>query len=94
MALLGNCISAHEDISTSIQETEELKTLWAFNDGDTLQMTLQDLKKLRLQGAIFVQTIFNIEAQLKSQESNIKLTKDDFIQLIDSSSEIKCWKEV
>ena len=56
-------------------------------------MTLQELKKLRLQGAMFVQVVFSIEAQLKSQESNIKLTKADFIKLINDNSEVKCWEE-
>lgn len=92
LALLGNAIAAQEDIATFSPETS-LKTLWAFNDGDTLEMTLQELKKLRLQGAMFVQVVFSIEAQLKSQENNIKLTKDDFIELINSNSEIKCWEE-
>lgn len=92
LALLGNCIAAHEDASTFSLE-EELKTLWAFNDGDTLEMNLTELKKLRLQGAMFVQAVFNIEAQLKTQESNVKFTKDDFIELINSNSDIKCWQE-
>lgn len=93
LALLGNAIAAQEDIATFSPETEEIKTLWAFNDGDTLEMTLQELKKLRLQGAMFVQAVFSIEAQLKSQENNIKLTKTDFIKLINDNSEIKCWEE-
>lgn len=92
LALLGNCIAAHEDASTFSPE-EELKTLWAFNDGDTLEMNLTELKKLRLQGAMFVQAVFNIEAQLKTQESNVKFTKNDFIELINSNSDIKCWEE-
>ena len=92
LALLGNAIAAQEDIATFSPETS-LKTLWAFNDGDTLEMTLQELKKLRLQGAMFVQVVFSIEAQLKSQESNIKLTKADFIKLINDNSEVKCWEE-
>lgn len=92
LALLGNAIAAQEDIATFSPETS-LKTLWAFNDGDTLEMTLQELKKLRLQGAMFVQIVFSIEAQLKSQESNIKLTKADFIKLINDNSEVKCWEE-
>lgn len=91
LALLGNCIAAHEDVATFSQETEELKTLWAFNDGDTLEMNLTELKKLRLQGAMFVQAVFDIEAQLKSQDINIKFTKEDFIKLINENSEIKCW---
>lgn len=93
LALLGNCIAAHEDATNFSPEREELKTLWAFNDGDALEMTLVELKKLRLQGAMFVQTIFNIEAQLKAQESNIKFTKTDFMELINSNSDIKCWQE-
>ena len=93
LALLGNCIAAHEDATSFSLEREELKTLWAFNDGDTLEMTLQELKKLRLQGAMFVQVVFSIEAQLKSQENNIKLTKADFIKLINDNSDVKCWEE-
>lgn len=91
LALLGNCIAAHEDVATFSQETEELKTLWAFNDGDTLEMNLTELKKLRLQGAMFVQVVFSVEAQLKAQDSNIKFTKSDFIELINFNSDIKCW---
>ena len=92
LALLGNCIAAHEDASTFSPEGE-LKTLWAFNDGDTLEMNLTELKKLRLQGAMFVQAVFNIESQLKARESNVKFTKNDFIELINSNSDIKCWEE-
>lgn len=91
LALLGNCIAAHEDASTFSPEGE-LKILWAFNDGDTLEMNLTELKKLRLQGAMFVQAVFNIESQLKAQESNVKFTKNDFIELINSNSDIKCWE--
>lgn len=94
LALLGNCIAAHEDAATFSQETEELKTLWAFNDGDALEMNLTELKKIRLQGAIFVQIVFSVEAQLKAQESNIKFTKNNFIELINSNSEIKCWEDL
>lgn len=93
LALLGNCIAAHED-ATNFSPEGALTTLWAFNDGDALEMTLPELKKLRLQGAMFVQTIFNVEAQLKTQESNIKFTKADFIELINSNSDIKCWQEL
>ena len=93
LALLGNCIAAHED-ATNFSPEGALTTLWAFNDGDALEMTLPELKKLRLQGAMFVQAIFNVEAQLKTQESNIKFTKADFIELINSNSDIKCWQEL
>lgn len=89
LALLGNCISAHEDIATF--SSEELKTTWAFNDGDILEMNLSELKKLRLQGAMFVQTVFNVEAILKGLDSNIKLTKNEFIELINENSNVKCW---
>lgn len=89
LALLGNCISAHEDIATF--SSEELKTAWAFNDGDILELNLSELKKLRLQGAMFVQTVFNVEAILKGLDSNIKLTKNDFIELINENSNVKCW---
>nr|DAV07629.1 MAG TPA: hypothetical protein [Caudoviricetes sp.] len=92
LALLGNAIAAQEDIAAFSQKID-LKTLWAFNDGDTLEMTLQELKKLRLQGAMFVQVVFTIEAQLKAQASNVKFTKVDFIKLINDNSDVKCWEE-
>lgn len=91
LALLGNAIAAHGDIVA--MGKKDFKTSWSFNDDDVLEMELEELKVLRFRGAIFIQALFNIEAELKSQDSNINLTKQNFIDLINKNSDVKCWTE-
>lgn len=89
LTLLGNAIAANEDAVTfSVVPV----THWSFNDNDVVEMSLNELKKLRIAGATFVQAIFKIEAILKSSKPNILFTKEEFIQKIDENSIVKCFK--
>lgn len=91
LALLGNAIAANEDTTTySIIPV----THWSFNDGDVVELSLEELKKLRVQGAIFVQAIFTVEAILKASKPNISLAKQIFIEKINEISSVKCYEEV
>lgn len=88
LALLGNAIAANEDAQpfATIPVTH-----WSFNDNDVIEMSLDQLKKLRIYGATFVQAIFKVEAQLKASNPNVQLTKQDFILKINEISEVKCF---
>ena len=89
LTLLGNAIAANEDAVTfSVVPV----THWSFNDNDVVEMSLNELKRLRIAGATFVQAIFKIEAILKSSKPNILFTKEEFIQKIDETSIVKCFK--
>ena len=89
LALLGNAIAANEDAQPFATVPV---THWSFNDGDIVEMSLDELKKLRVDGATFVQAIFTVEAQLKASETNILLEKQDFIKKVDELSTVKCFK--
>ena len=86
LALLGNAIAANEDAQVY---SKTPVTHWSFNDNDVVEMSLDELKKLRIDGATFVQTIFIVEAQLKASVSNLKLTKEEFISKINEISTVK-----
>lgn len=90
LALLGNAIAANEDAQPFATTPV---THWSFNDHDVVEMSLDELKKLRIDGATFVQAVFIIEAQLKATQPNILLEKQDFIEKIDELSTVKCFKE-
>lgn len=89
LALLGNAIAANEDAQPFATVPV---THWSFNDNDVVEMSLDELKKLRIDGATFVQTIFIVEAQLKASLPNILLEKQDFIKKVDELSTVKCFK--
>ena len=89
LAFLGNAIAANEDAQVY---SKTPVTHWSFNDHDVIEMSLEDLKHLRIAGATFVQAIFTIEAQLKASEANILLEKQDFIKKVDELSTVKCFK--
>lgn len=89
LALLGNAIAANEDAQVY---SKTPVTHWSFNDNDVVEMSLDELKKLRIDGATFVQTIFIVEAQLKASLPNILLEKKDFIKKVDELSTVKCFK--
>ena len=89
LALLGNAIAANEDAQVY---SKTPVSHWSFNDHDVIEMSLEDLKHLRIAGATFVQAIFTIEAQLKASEANILLEKQDFIKKVDELSTVKCFK--
>ena len=89
LALLGNAIAANEDAQIY---SKTPVSHWSFNDHDVIEMSLEDLKHLRIAGATFVQAIFTVEAQLKASEANILLEKQDFIKKVDGLSTVKCFK--
>ena len=91
LALLGNAIAANEDAQpfATIPVTH-----WSFDDNDVIEMSLDELKKLRIDGATFVQAIFTIEAQLKASSPNVQFTKQDFISKINKISEVKCYENI
>lgn len=93
LALLGNAVSALDDMQTYVVSEEEKHINWAFNDNDIVNMTETDLRKMRIAGAIFINTIYKVEAELKASEPNILLIKNDFIKKIDELSTVKCFKE-
>lgn len=92
LALLGNAVSALDDMQTFKIIVEEHQINWAFNDNDIVSMTEADLRKLRMSGAIFINTVYGVEAQLKASEANILLEKQDFIKKVDELSTVKCSK--
>lgn len=89
LALLGNAIAANEDAQVY---SKTPVSHWSFNDHDVVEMSLEDLKHLRIAGATFVQAIFTVEAQLKASQANILLEKQDFIKKVDELSTVKCFK--
>lgn len=92
LALLGNVVSALDDMQTFKVIAEEHQINWAFNDNDIVSMTETDLRELRMSGAIFINTVYGVEAQLKASETNILLEKQDFIKKVDELSTVKCFK--
>lgn len=91
LALLGNAIAANEDAQVY---SKTPVSHWSFNDHDVVEMSLEDLKHLRIAGATFVQAIFTVEAQLKASQPNILLEKQDFIKKVDELSTVKCFKSL
>lgn len=89
LALLGNAIAANEDAQIY---SKTPVSHWSFNDNDVVEMSLEDLKRLRIAGATFVQTVFIVEAQLKATSPNILLTKEEFINKIDDLCVVKCFR--
>ena len=71
---------------------EEKHVNWAFNDNDIVNMTETELRKMRIAGAVFINTVYGVEAELKASKPNIMLKKEDFIAKIDELSEVKCYK--
>lgn len=92
LALLGNAVSALDDMQMFAITQEEKHVNWAFNDNDIVNMTETELRKMRIAGAVFINTVYGVEAQLKSSEPNISLKKEDFIAKVDELSEVKCYK--
>ena len=91
LALLGNAIAANEDAQVY---SKTPVSHWSFNDHDVVKMSLEDLKHLRIAGATFVQTIFLVEAQLKSASPDILLSKESFINKVDELCVVKCFKNL
>ena len=91
LALLGNAVSALDDMQT-FAHTEEKRINWAFNDDDIIEMSETDLRKMRIAGTVFINTVYGVEAELKAKKPNISLKKDEFIARINELSEFKCYK--
>lgn len=90
LALLGNAVAALDDMTTFTQ-SDEKKINWAFNDNDIAVMTETDLRKLRMAGCEFINNIYNIERELKAEETNLKLTGEEFIRRVNLVSQVKCY---
>ena len=92
LALLGNAVSALDDMQMLAVTQEEKHVNWAFNDNDIVNMTETELRKMRIAGAVFINTVYGVEAELKASKPNIMLKKEDFIAKVDELSEVKCYK--
>lgn len=92
LALLGNAVSALDDMQMFAITQEEKHVNWAFNDNDIVNMTETELRKMRIAGAVFINTVYGVEAELKSSKPNIILKKEDFIIKVNELSEVKCYK--
>lgn len=90
LALLGNAVASLDDMATFTQ-SDEKKINWAFNDDDIAVMTETDLRKLRMAGCEFINNIYKIEAELKAEETNLKLTGEEFIRRVNLVSQVKCY---
>ena len=93
LALLGNAVSALDDMQTFKISAEEHRINWAFNDNDIVNMTETELRRMRIAGAEFINNVYGVEATLKAAEPNILLKKEDFISRIDELSDVKCYKK-
>lgn len=93
LALLGNAVSALDDMQTFNISTEEHGINWAFNDNDIVNMTETELRRMRIAGAEFINNVYGVEATLKAAEPNILLKKEDFMSKIDELSDVKCYKK-
>lgn len=92
LALLGNAVSALDDMQMFAITQEEKHVNWAFNDNDIVNMTETELRKMRIAGAVFINTVYGVEAELKASKPNIMLKKEDFIAKVDELSDVKCYK--
>ena len=77
-------------INTMVEENIP-SLYWSFNNGDIKQLSIENLKDLRRDGFLFNQAVFSVEAELKVK-SPYRLTLEDYKNLIDEKSTIKCWK--
>ena len=91
LALLGNAVSALDDMQTFVTSPEEKRISWAFNDDDIVVMTETDLRKLRMAGCEFINHVYEVEAELKNSEVNLKLTGKEFIDRVNTVSQVKCY---
>lgn len=86
LSYLGNAIASMEDAKIPTMK-------WYFNNGDMLELTLEEMKGLRANGAIFLSTVFGVEAQLKSEQPTKNLTLTMFKDKVDAISTIKCFRD-
>lgn len=85
LSYLGNAIASMTDASISTME-------WYFNNGDMLELSLEDMKVLRANGAIFLSVVFGIEAQIKAEKPTKNITLEMFKDKVDTISQVKCWR--
>ena len=62
LALLGNAVSALDDMQTFNTSAEEHGINWAFNDNDIVNMTETELRRMRIAGAEFINNVYGVEA--------------------------------
>ena len=85
LSYLGNAIASMTDASIPTMK-------WYFNNGDMLELSLEDMKVLRANGAIFLSTVFGVEAQMKSEKPTKNITLEMFKDKVDATSQVKCWR--
>lgn len=86
LSYLGNAIASMEDASIPTMK-------WYFNNDDMVELSLEEMKVLRANGAIFLSTVFGVEAQLKAGQPTKNLTLTMFKDKVDVVSTIKCYRE-
>lgn len=86
LSYLGNAIASMEDAGIPTMK-------WYFNNGDMVELTLEEMKELRANGAIFVSIVFGVEAQLKAEQPTKNLTLTMFKDKVDAISTIKCFRD-
>lgn len=85
LSYLGNAIASMTDASIPTMK-------WYFNNGDMLELSLEDMKGLRANGAILLSVVFGIEAQIKSEQPTKNITLEMFKDKVDAISQVKCWR--
>lgn len=86
LSYLGNAVASMTDASIPTMK-------WYFNNGDMLELSLEDMKSLRANGAIFLSTVFGIEAQMKAEKPTKNITLEMFKDKVDTISQVKCWRD-
>lgn len=85
LSYLGNAIASMTDASIPTMK-------WYFNNEDMLELSLEDMEVLRANGAIFLSTVFGVEAQMKSEKPTKNITLETFKDKVDAILQIKCWR--
>lgn len=85
LSYLGNAIASMTDASIPTMK-------WYFNNEDMLELSLEDMKGLRANGAIFLSVVFGIEAQMKAEKATKNITLEMFKDKVDATSQVKCWR--
>lgn len=85
LTYLGNTIMGMED--SSLEEYT-----WYFDVDDTPTLSLEDLKKMRGQGTIFISSVFQVENTLKKLPPSKNINIETFKNKIDETSTVKCFK--
>lgn len=86
LSYLGNAIASMEDAKIPTMK-------WYFNNGDMVELSLEEMKGLRANGAIFISIVFGVESQLKAEQPTKNLTLTMFKDKVDTISTIKCFRD-